>query len=1123
MPVCPNGDDSWKAFRSATGDGNPTTRRQSGGDYDTGAAGERARKRAERAAAVDATSTAGAANGPTGQPVTPGDRVHIRTQSKFIRGLIDKADNYIQKRIDNWNDAKTYVTGLSQGEVSRWLNFTNTVARYFVNERAAMNKWIWAYARDPKLAPFAQRLAQMFDTMPNKIRALNNDFSARQNKLLDTLRPLSRRTGYKTLWLADALGHYANMVHIPEANAELLRSWNGELNTLNEKIQLAKNAQNPSAGLRKSLTDWKKRSAELRNRIKMLSDNLENPTKPDGIYSAGYTNAEARNLMQDILKATGATKAEADAFAKALSGEFNYILQKRVEAGMVKSEVLRVFPDFKNYVALLSRNENLQGAVNDAKRFDPGSYHRREGMRDTPDSALSTLSFFANRAATEIGMQEFATHLHALKSTHTAEFENAFNGLHTVKYNKLIADLTSGDITLQDRARNILDSGGLVLDVPVTTKTGATEFERQYLWFSPDWQGKGGLTGRMLNDAISSNYKIGSKPIETLGRLTSLRGQLYTRFSLGFAPLGGTRDGMERVFHMINRSYFAADGSKVNTPELIKRYIFNTPRAMKMIAENLFGNPENASPLARQYWNEFNEQGLLQKYIPGVRGERQSLAETLASQSKTSLPDLLKNPQTEFLNKWVESAGDTGRKALGTLEKWNDYWQNIAAFDQFMTLREMGVSASQAGRDVFELMNMQQKGTLTPYLRIISPFVTPTVQSAQAMARTLGLGAPTVKDIFKQGKAGWLGVLGGYVALSALYDVAAHSMGEDEDGNSRFDAIPVRTAVSFLPIPVDGFFGEGTYAKFPIGFGPVRLAAVLALGTDRVKRGLMEPEELAAEVLFTTAKDVVPASTPQFDFREKPWTFISQLLAPDIIKPFIEAGTNTNYFGSEIANAPREGVARADQGRTSTDVFWHKVAQYFARNGIVDAPPEHYAHLAKSYGAGPIRLIGNVFNAITDSNDNPTSANFDPDGYDELNSWLRAFGGTMWIGRSEDISRGKFYDYKRELNNKIMRAGVDLTSPENKGKPELAEAYRAQALEESGQFTPEEIADYELIRAADKELTALNKDFNAKYKNTWYNMENTDEVREVFRELDAAKREIYKRVVQQVNYYRSRG
>lgn len=1117
MADCVSDSEIMQAAKSALGVNNEFTVTSSPDDYSPSAANARRNKRAEREAIVEETANAAAASGPTGETLRQGDYRSVRATAKGIRSLYDKSFDARAKRDKRMDDARNLVSGLTVGHVSGWLHNVFTVDKLFRNQRNSINEWFVAYANDPNYQHWNQPLAQMFDTMPNRIQAYQNEFTNRLDKLINSVRPIAQRVGRDTRWVAENLGHYAVLKHIPEANAELLRKWKAELPVVLEEMQqlMASPQGKDTAG---KLRDLKNRHDELNTYISQLEANLESSTKSRRLMSAGYTNRQARDMMTDILEKTGVSAEEADAFAAALSMEYRHILEKRVEAGLVPPEQLAAFPEFQHYVALMSRKENLSGATNDARRYDPGSYRTRDGMFGTPDSALDTLTFFANRASMELGIQEFGAHLMAV-------YEKAKNGggpdigLRMAKYNTLRRWQASNNLKWSRIASDILDMGGIVVDVPVQGKNaGKPEFERRYLWFDPEWTGTGAMrkvTGKMLNEAISSNFKVGSKPIEWLGRATSWRSQLNTRMSAGFAIIGGIRDHVERLLHMANRAYFDDRGEKISTSQLMKDYVTNSPRALKILGDALFRDPEKMTGVAQQYWNEYREQGVYQKMMSSYSFDSNPLEAMLDSSGGFSgkLPEKVRNKLGDdgrFLDKWADSIGYNGKRALATLDKWNDVFQNVASFSQYISLREHGMSPERARMAVLEMMNLQQRGTLTPYLRIIAPFVTPTVQSAAAIARTLGLNAASPKDILKQGRNGWLGVLGGFAAFSLLNNMARESMGYDEDGNSRYDSMKVRDLTTAIPISLGD---DGTYAKFAIGFGAVRLAQTLAITADRVQRGLMSVEDMAAELLFTAARDVVPVTNPQYDFRDKPWPYIMQVLAPDIIKPFVEASTNTNYFGSSIANEPREGVARADQGRTSTDPIWHKFAKFLQQQGIADVPPEHLQHIAKGYFTGPLRALGAVFDAIS-GNDTPTSTKYDPDNFDELTPWLQAFGLTGLVGRQKSISRNLYFDFMREMDDKIQRADVVLTAPKNKGNKLDAAAYRRKVLEESGKFTEEEIADYELARAVADARKKIRQGFNEQFGRAWYKHEYPDELREKFAEMAAAEEELYKSFVE---------
>lgn len=1121
MAQCPDDNDLYKAAASALGVENAVTTATPENGINTSVLNEYRKKYVERTAVIDELSESVASNIPSGQIITPQDSRSISAQSKFYASLIDKNDNYLEKKLADQYDARRLAAGLTKAEQSKYLGMVFNISKTFLNQRADFSVWAWRNANDTRfLTPSEQPIIQTADSARPVVRALQNGFAERQIKLRDSIIPIARRKNLDVMEVYHDLGVYANARHIlnDNVNAWLLDRWKVQRDDI--KSQLETIVANPGKKVSaRRVQNLQKEYTRLEEIIPYLEENIENPEKPAGLVSAGYTNAQARDIMSDVLAKTGATREEAEAFCQALTEEFNHVTTKLAEAGLISTEQLKAFPDFQSYVSLISRNENFSGPVNEASRYMMGDFHTREGMTADPQSAAISLASYAQRAATEIGMQRLGIQLHELSIRKGDDI-----GLRSHDYNTLIKWKYSGSPEIQAKATDVLNSGGLVVKVQKKgAKPGELEFERRYVYFEPGYTLENGnkrITGMDLNKALVSDFKTESSLVNWLGRASSVHGQMFTRFSPMFPIVGGIRDGMERITHMTNRAFFADNGTKLNNWQVIRNFIYNTPRGLNTIIQAFTRSPENMSPAARELWAEFTSQGLLQNVTPGVRPEGRTLTDVLNPNRKPTLTGkIAEKTGADFLNKWVASLGPVGRRVIDVIDKWNNAWQNAAALTQYMTLKEAGMSPARAASHVLEPMNMSQKGSLTPFLQILSPFVVPTMQSAGALARTLGftVNAKTPMDILKAGRNGWIGVAMAAGAYAALGPFMREAMGEDEAGNKKFDYTPLRDVIS--SIPIGPFDDKGTHVKLPVGFGVTRLGGVLAIGTQRVMQGLMTPADVAAEMIFTTAKDVIPASMPQYKFTDKPGSFIMQLLTPDALKPIMEVYGDTNYFGSSIANAPREGVARADQGRTSTHPFWHKMARMALRYGITDQPPEYYRHLMQGYGAGPLRLLGAVMDLV-DSGDSPTSTKYDPDGYDGIEPWLRAIGATTWIGRPRDTMRGMFYDYRRELNTRIQQAGLKMTLPENKGKKFDAEAYRRKVLEDSDIFTDEEIEDYELMHRIDSQLMARNKEFNEKYKDAWLQAEYVDEVKDWFREDHDAKTELFRDFVEQSNYYR---
>lgn len=1056
---------------------------------------ERARHRTE-----EAVSGASAGEGPTGETVTPGAQRRARAASKSLTKLIDAAREGMAEKVRKARHAMQVAAGLSVGDVSNWLNMSNRLYKYFVDSRADFHKWVMGYAQDPKLASWAQPLIAAFNQMPDEIRAKNSVYEKRRRALLDSLIPLADRTGRTTKELADALGHYAVLEHIPEANARLLQQWADDIAAAPDKNAVA---------------------TKMRDYNELLKY-LDATEKPANLRSAGYTNGEAAVLKEKILKETGVTRQEAEAFTQKLRAEHAFLLEERVRAGSVTPKTLASFPDFAAYVPLYSKEQNMTMPVNAAFMYNPGSYHMRDGMRGRPDSAWSSLLYNSRRTATELGMQDFAIPFAELakryKEAGWAKVGTAEDrGLRVYDYDEMQRRAHSGVGPLADEAESILNSGGIVVDLPEVGPDGSTVLKRQYVYFKSSWEGNSGLTGFSLNKALTGNYKEGSGLIDWLGKASSWHGQLFTRFTPLFAPIGGFRDGMERCFHLLNRTYYNADGNTVTGASLVPDFMKNSARAARMLYDAMSGRADENSD-AYRYWKDFQQDGVFQHFTSSVRQESTSLQDMLKPKDeKQSFMDKYK---AQWMDKWLRQTGRAGETVVRKLDAYNDYLQNLAAFNQYVVMRERGISREKTAQGVLEMMNFQQRGTLTPLLRVVAPFVVPTMQSTAAVGRTLGLGARTPADIIKEGYKGWLGVLTGSAALGVLYEMARDMMGQDENGVSYFDSMPIRTVSRFLPIAIND---QGEYVKFPLGYGPVSLASALAVATDRVWRGLMEPTDAVVDVMFAVAKDCVPTNMPQYNFSSKPAAFIGQLVTPDVLKPLMEVMANTNYFGSEIYRTQQEGVSRADSGKTTTDVFWHNVARKIRRDTGIDMAPEEYQYLAKAYFTGPMRLFGAAMDSAFDLTGQYTKKNeSNPSAEETLGPWLGAIGANMWYSKVRSPAQSMYFRYKEAVEEKISRLGIKMTDSSNSGKTkEEVDAWRRQKLEDSGEFTPEEIDDYILMRRTGDDLRKLESNFTKQHKDSWMRMENVDELREVFEKMFSEATEYYNNFITQSDYYRN--
>lgn len=1123
---CANDNDNRVANSNSVGTGTDFSTRTSVFDRlpeeileEATAISERALKEAELEQAAAASET------PIYETLTSGTRKLARTVGKFAEKLMNLAGDPMQRKKDAWYEAVKLVDGSNQIDATLWMNFQNSMSKFFVNDRADLVTWLNTVANFEGKKAVENPLVQEQQQMIPKIRGLMNIFSQRHAKLMDTLNEASLRTGIDRDVLALMGGNYLNALHTPERNEHLFKLWERRIEEAGQELAILQaTIENPTVSEKNRIKALKGERTKYENRMREWRAELENPN-PE-VRHGGYTNAEARILMDEMQRMSGMTHEELRAFSRRLSDEFSYITQELATAGVVPKEQLEAIPDFEWYAPQFSQKQNLNFVANDATPYVPGSRRAMDGMTEKPDSAFTSLGFAARRAATEIGMQDFGTKLAAvqrkLQRMKDAD-KNYTLPLLSVDDNAISAMLESRDPAKEMAAVAIRQNKGMIVNVPMRLKDGTIKLSRRFMYFNPAYK-EGTLTGAALNEALISEYKTGSRFIDAIKTTTSYAGQSYTRFSPGFAPVGMMRDLGERAMHLTNRDYIKEDGTELSGASIVGKYMRNSVRAGKMLYSVMRGKAGEGTEAYRLF-DEYRREGLFQKFTPGVRQEPQTLEQLALKHGK--LTENLRDWKAEGAANWLEkrqftpfkkalaAAGIGGRSAMRVIDGWNDWLQNVAAFSHYMTLRENGVSAKNAAFGVREIMDMSQSGQIAHHLAVIAPFVRPTMQGAAAFARTMGLNAANPKDIFKEGKRGWIAGLAATIGFSVLYPLVRESLGADDDGNMRMDSLPISRLTNWLPI---GINDEGSYVKLPLGFGPVRVASALSLAMDRVYRGQMDVSDAAFEVLFAAARDSVPGNNPMFNFGDNPSAFIAQYICPVALRPMMEIATNTTAFGGRVHKATMsEDKAAADQGFDTTPGIWHQIARYIHQTTGADYAPEDYRTMAKGLSFGPLRLI--TSGIVDFAERGATRKGFHkPTAMEELPPALATLGGTMWYGKFRGVSQQYYYEAYDELSKKAKRAGVSLTSDGKKGE-EGAEILR-QKLTAAG-FEKEEADDLILLRETRKELLKLGKAFHDKHPH-WYDEEDATDLKQDFERLATDSDILYANFVKNANYYANR-
>lgn len=1032
-----------------------------------------------------------------------------------------------QKLAEIYDAARTLVNGTSISDATMWGNFQNTVAKWFENDRHDLVHWIsnvgdMADKTGRRLLASQNPLVQaIVGTIP-KIRGMNSIFMGRIDKIQRDLAPIATREGKTIDQLWESAGHYLNYLHATEGNTHLLDTWEKRrLEAVREREEFeAKIAQGErlKASERKKYNEAKRDERELPKQIEELKANLNNPYPPAKLKRRNYTNAEAARLMAELERTSGMTREELRRTAKAMSTEFNYITKELAQYGLIEPELLTKFPEFEWYAPQVTKEQNSTTLGNDTSIYMAANYHAMDGTAGGVDSAAATLGWFAKRAATEIGSIDMGSALAGLALKQKKLEINSQAKAAGKAYDKTLPEYQ--DIGLRmGKLSSISEHNrvGMTVRVPTRMPDGTIKTERMHIYFKNDYQ-FGNTTGIQLNNAINGNFKLGNPLIEGLKTLTGWYGQSFTRFQPGFAIVGGLRDYMERGVHILNRAYYTDAGVRIEGSNLILNFYANSTRGTHMLMEAVLGRAPEGSAAAK-YFDEFQREGVYQRYLPDKYQQPQSVEElskqfsqldkSLRKQGLNSIADQLQRAEFKDFRRGLETMKDGGRRVMRRLDQWSDILQNSAAFTHYITLREAGLSPRRAGAGARDLMDLSKSGTIANYLSVISPFMRPTMQGAKALAHTFGLNARTPGEILKEGKKGWIALAAAGMAYSVLYPLVRQSLGQDEAGDWRADKMKVGQLTSSLPI---GIGDAGEYFRMPTGFGPQRIAATFGVCMDRIFRGAMEPAEAAFHVMYAVGRDIAPSNAPQFDFKDDPAGYIMRLVTPAGLTPFLDLSTNKNTFGNKVYNDYNPDKPLSEQGRKSTPAIWHSAARWIYQHGGPDWAPEELMHFVKSMTFGPVRLITNSITNIADKTSTHMGMEM-PDAYAPIKGILQTMGTSLFFGRTGSTERNSFYAAKRDLMDEVRRKGVDL---DTKGlKDEEKTGTLLKRMTDAG--VDEDRARQVLaLREAQTELRGLGTEFNKQWDGWENGVDDQDALLDAFNAFEAEQKKVYVKFLKQL-------
>lgn len=1041
---------------------------------------------------------------PGGVSATASESQQLRSSAKYIERLIEKSGEAKARIADSLDKAWRIASGATVGDQSKWLGVMTNIYKTFANKDAAMIRQLLSYVGMKGAHSGDNVFVRAYEQIESKSKGRYADLMTFRKSIYDYAERagLLEKSGLDFEDLLEAAGTYAVARHMPERNAFLLNvRWKQRLE------EAVANADRDGVG------NVQKYMALIEN----LRNNLDNATPDAGIVSGGYTNGQARAVMDDFLRATKLSTQEADTLADMLVQWNQRITESRAAEGFVPKEIAENLPPFEFYVPVKTRYENTSGPLNDAAIFNPGKYHAIEGMNEAPVSAYASIKHYAHRAAMEYGTKDFALqgHIIAHMQKHNGR---ADMGIRSVHYDTLMRQKFYGTPYERRMVDSIMDDAygaGIVAEVPVINKDGtyAGRTDRYYIYFDRDYTSDlTGVTGYELQQALTRSSKAAAT-IEPIAALTGKYGQLFTRFTPFFGPVNLVRDVGERLVHIAGRSWVDDAGKTIQGSDVLSAYLGNISRSSKVVFKAITGKLDETSELGMM-WRDYVSQGLHMQYTPGQEFKQLSFEEILAGghSARGSIRKMLDKNDMRGVSNALGRLGKYKDAALATLDKWNDLYNNIASFSQFMTLREAGLSKEAAGHAVLDLLNLRQHGTITPFLRMMFPFVNVTSQSAASIMRTLGL-APDAKGQFHVNKHGVAAMVGGYVAASVLYEVAREALGRDpESGAYIMDGMSLGDLSRFLPIAAGD--GTGEFFKLQLPLGAMNILSTLAISTARLERGIMSPEDMAFETIASLARNLTPNDWPAFSASQDPAAFLTKAFTPTLIKPVVDLAINKNFMGQPITYAPSDGYEpKAAQGRLSTEQGYHRWAMAVNNMTGFDLAPEQWKHIHSNLEIGPLRLL----RALTASDESELKVK-DPDNpstREILGPFLSALGGSMFYGRAHYTNQAMYYRSLGELRERIRDEGIKITSKEYGSDAAKREAYQKKVLRAAG-WTPDEIAVFMLMDNAEKQRRKIDEDVREKAGPLLIGVDNTDAIRALFYDAGRKKTALYSEVNRQL-------
>ncbi|EJG7147572.1 hypothetical protein NAK13_004286 [Escherichia coli] len=468
---------------------------------------------------------------------------------------------------------------------------------------------------------------------------------------------------------------WVTMRHIPEANAELRRQMEAEID---EAI-----AEDRPA-------------AEVNKAVKALEDfdAYQRGEAVEKVATAGgWTSAQAIVTMRNI--ESRFSIEELESVAQPLYDALNVSVQARIKAGVLTQEQVDTWARFKYYVPLYIHQESDgKNAFVGSSALNPLGEMKRHGATDGyAEHALMTVTESLNRAAASISIQPFKQHMNDMFVN--ADENHMVHGLMRVPVN-------------EGTARDLRSKPGFYF---TEHKEDGTTTKYKFVFYDkyPD--------GDAIMEGLFPPEKDLNPILAALATGTSAYARLLTKYRPTFAPVNWMREGAERAANIASRYITNEDGEVIGATDLQVsiRLAAANPAIVAALSNHLMTGGNTDSEYVKAY-RELEALGGLSTFSNILKQTEQDIRKDLRK---------------------MKGVRKYAKEMDNVVGHWNEMFGAAPAVAAFMALKSKGVSPERAAMFVLDSFNIHNHGTATQWLRSFQPFIVPAMEGSRNLIRSL--------------------------------------------------------------------------------------------------------------------------------------------------------------------------------------------------------------------------------------------------------------------------------------------------------------------------------------------------------------------------------------------------